>query len=303
MFKKIALSIICLFFFALLFIDIESFISGRVVDALWPIGHVTVFAFWSFLLLEYQPTMKAASVKKQFIILTLFCLIFGVFIEVVQPYFGRSEEAGDVYMDYVGVLLAIVVANRHRIHWVFTLSYFVLLTYLLIPTALTVYDEAKVRYEFPVIASFDQEIALTRWQADQALTLSTPQQLPNAHKMMRVTFVKRDYSGVALRHFSGDWSGYEQLVVRFYNPNAETLPVTLIATDKQYNEGETTGNNRFDKKFDVKPGLSEMTFPLEMIKTGVELREMDLSQMAGVDFYMYHLTDPVHLYIDKVYLK
>jgi hypothetical protein len=303
MLKKIALSIICLIFFALLFIDIESYISGRIVDALWPIGHVTVFAFWSFLLLEYQPSMKAASVKKQFLLLTLFCLTFGVFIEVVQPYFGRSEEAGDVYMDYVGVLLAIVVANRHRLHWFFKVSYFVLLTYLLIPTAMTVFDEAKVRYEFPIIASFDQEIALTRWQADQPLTLTTPQQLPDANKMMRVTFVKRKYSGVALRHFEGDWTGYEQLIVRFYNPNPNTLPVTLIMTDKHYNDGEKTSKNRFDKKLDIKPGLNEMAFPLAMIKAGVELREMDLSQMAGVDFYMYKLTEPVHLYIDRLYLK
>lgn len=303
MFKKIILSIICLMFIISLFIDIGALVSGRIVDALWPIGHVAVFAFWSYLLLSYQPTMKAASLKKQFILLTLFCFIIGVGIEIVQPYFGRSKEVGDVYMDYVGVLLAIAVANRHRLHWFFKASYLVFFTYLLIPSVLTIYDEVKVRYEFPVLASFDNDISLTRWHADQPLLIATPDKIDNDLKMMKVTFVKREYSGVALRHFEGNWDGYKELTIRFYSPNEKALPVTLIATDEEYNTGKATYENRFEKKLQIQPGFSEISIPLIMIKEGVKLREMDLTKMTGVDFYMYDLTEPVYLYIDSVFLQ
>ncbi|WP_435235923.1 VanZ family protein [Psychromonas sp. PT13] len=301
MLKKIIFSIIGLICFSLLFIDIGNLISERIIDALWPIGHVTVFAFWSFLLLRYQPTIKTASLNKQFILLTLFCFSLGITIELIQPFFGRSREVGDVFMNYVGVLLSIFIVNRHRIHWGFKFAYISLFGYLLLPSALTLFDEAKLRYEFPVLASFQQDIALTRWKSDQPLSLASP--LSEGHDMMKITFVPRQYSGVALRYFQGDWVSYKQLTIRFYNPNSAALPVTLIMTDKHYNKGKPNSQDRFDKDLQVKPGLSQIKIPLTTIKNGVALRDMDLSQMAGVDFYMYDLTGPVYLYLESVYLE
>ena len=303
MFKKIVFSLVGLFLFLLLFINVDTLISERVMNALWPIGHVTVFAFWSFLLLHYHPQLKVTSLTKQLFLLTIFCLIFGGGIELIQPFFGRSKEIGDVLMDYVGVLLSIVIVNRQRIHWGYKFTYIALLSYLFIPSALVIYDEAKIRYEFPVLASFQQSIALTRWKADQPLSLAKPKQLTNNQTMMKITFVPRKYSGVALRYFQGDWQDYKTLTMRFYNPNIDALPVTLIITDKHYNKGKPNHLDRFDNDMQIQPGFSEISFPLATIKKGVKLRNMDLSQMAGVDFYMYDLTGPVYLYLDSLYLE
>ena len=301
MLKKITFSIIGLICFSLLFIDIGTLISERIIDALWPIGHVTVFAFWSFLLLRYQPTIKTANLSKQFILLTLFCFSLGIAIELIQPFFGRSREVGDVFMNYIGVLLSTLVINRNRIHWGFQLAYVSVLGYLLMPSALSIYDEIKLRYEFPVLASFQQNIALTRWKSDQPLSLAKP--LPDGHQMMKITFVKRKYSGVALRYFQDDWQEYKSITMRFYNPNSYALPVTLIMTDQHYNKSKPNSQDRFDKDLEIAPGFSDITLPLKEVQAGVKLRKMDLSQMAGVDFYMYKLTNPIHLYLEELYLQ
>ena len=332
MFKKIALAIISLCFFLLLFIDINTVISDRLIDALWPIGHVTVFAFWGSLFLLYQPTVKTASLKKQFLLMTAFCFIFGVSIELIQPFFGRSRELEDVFLNYVGMLLSIILFSHHYIHWRYKLLYFCLLGYLLSPSALCVYDEIKAKAEFPVLASFEQDVALTRWKADQPLSLAIPKQLnmqqnkqlshlPSAiNKMMKVTFVPREYSGVALRYFEGDWQDYKELVIGFYNPNTateaeitesdkvgrtklETLPVTLLITDGHYDKSKPNYKDRYEKKLHIEPGFSEISIPLNTIRDGVQLRKMDLSKMAGVDFYMYELNGPINLYIDQLYLQ
>ncbi|MEL0657851.1 VanZ family protein [Psychromonas arctica] len=332
MFKKIALSIISLCFFLLLFLDIQTIISERLIDALWPIGHVTVFAFWGSLFLLYQPTIKAASLKKQFLLMTVFCFIFGISIELIQPFFGRSRELADVFLNYVGLLLSIILFSRHFIHWCYKLIYYCLFSYLLSPSVLCIYDEIKAKVEYPVLASFEHDVALTRWKADQPLSLVIPEQLdkqlnrqlsqssPSINKMMKVTFVPREYSGVALRYFEGDWQGYKTLVIRFYNPNTatpaeiktdenvertqlDTLPVTLLVTDEHYNKSKPNYKDRYEKKLHIEPGFSEISIPLNTIKDGVQLREMDLSKMAGVDFYMYELNGPINLYIDQLYLQ
>jgi len=328
MFKKIALSTISLCFFLLLFIDIQTIISDRLIDALWPIGHVTVFAFWGSLFLLYQPTIKAAPLKKQFLLMTAFCFIFGISIELIQPFFGRSRELADVFLNYVGLLLSIILFSRHFIHWCYKLFYFCLLGYLLSPSALCIYDEIKAKVEYPVLASFEHDVALTRWKADQPLSLAIPEPLdkalnkqlsqssPSINKMMKVTFVPSEYSGVALRYFEGDWHAYKELVIRFYNPNTaseadtnpmttepNTLPVTLLITDKHYDKSKPNYKDRYEKKLNIEPGFSKITIPLKAIKAGVQLREMDLSKMAGVDFYMYELDGSVNLYIDQLYLQ
>ena len=303
MFKKITFSVIGLFLFLLLFINVDTLISERVMNALWPIGHVTVFAFWSFLLLRYHPQLKVANLYKQLFLLTLFCIVFGGGIEIIQPFFGRSKELGDVLMDYIGVLLSILIINHRRIHWGYKFTYAALLSYLLIPSALVIYDEAQIRYEFPVLASFQHQIALTRWKADQPLSLAKPKQLSDSNAMMKITFVPRKYSGVALRYFQGNWQAYKTLSMHFYNPNLDALPVTLIITDKHYNKGKPNHLDRFDKDLQIQPGFSEINLPLATIKEGVKLRNMDLTQMAGVDFYMYDLKGPVYLYLDSLYLE
>ena len=303
MFKKIIFSIISLFFLLLLFVDVGDLISERLIDALWPIGHVAVFTFWGALLLLYQPKIKSAPLIKQLLLLTLFCFTFGLSIELIQPFFSRSREVGDLFLNYVGILLSIILFSRHIIHRLYKLVYCGLLSYLLFPSALSVYDQIKMYYEFPVLASFQQNIALTRWKSDQSLSLVIPNELTGVQKMMKITFVPRKYSGVALRYFQGDWQEYTNLIMRFYNPNQQSLPVTLIITDKHYNKSQPNYKDRYDQNLQIESGFSEKSISLSKIRDGVISRKMDLNKMAGVDLYMYQLDAPVHLYLDSLYLQ
>ena len=302
--KKILLSIISMCFISLLFVDVGDFISERIIYVLWPLGHVTVFAFWTALLILYQPTINNASLIKQWCLLTLCCFGLGITIELIQPFFGRSRQLDDLFMNYIGVLLSLIIFTRHSIHWVVKAGYFVVLGYFLLPSITTAYDEVKIQFEYPKLASFDNEVALTRWKADQTLSLVRPMQLPDiTTNMMKITFVKRKYSGVALRYFKGDWQHFSELTFDFYNPYEYALPVTLIITDKHYNKGKPNAKDRFDKVLQIEPGFHQINLPLDEIKQGVALREMDLDNIAGVDFYMYKIKTPIHIYLASLYLQ
>jgi len=302
MFKNILFVVLSLTAILLLFTKVDNFFSDRLVSAIWPLGHISVFAFWSFLLLRYQPSIKSASLTHQFLLISAFCFSVGITIELIQPFFGRSKELGDLFLNYTGALLSLIMFSLHKTPTFFKMAYFVCAGYLLTPSVLLVYDEIKTQSDFPVLASFEHDIELTRWKADQKLSISSPVQLSQKNSMMDITFVPRQYSGVALRYFPSNWQAYKNMTIRFYNPNPESLPVTLIMTDKHYNKLKPNYKDRYQEKLKIKPGYSEKTILLSTIQKGVMLREMDLQQIAGVDFYMYDLIKPVHLFMDKLYL-
>lgn len=303
MFKKIIFAALAVCAFLLLFIDVGSLFSQRLIEALWPIGHLSVFCFWSFLLLHYHSTIRAFSLLKQCFTLTLLCFAFGLSIEIIQPYFSREMEVQDLFLNYMGVLLSIILFSKHPIHWLFKVSYLLLLGLVLHRSALLIYDEAKAQIDFPVLASFDQEIELTRWKADQPLMIKEPITQPVSSSMMQITFVPRQYSGAALRYFPGNWQNYSKITIGFYNPTPNALPVTLIITDRHYNKGHPNYRDRYDQHLTIAPGYSEQSILLTTIQAGVELRKMDLSKIAGVDFYMYELSSPIYLYLDTMYLQ
>lgn len=303
MFNKIIFAGLAVCALLLLFIDVGSLFSQRLIEALWPIGHLSVFCFWSFLLLHYHSTIRAFSLLKQCFTLTLLCFSFGLSIEIIQPYFSREMEVQDLFLNYMGVLLSIILFSKHPIHWLFKVSYLLLIGLVLHRSALLIYDEAKAQIDFPVLASFDQEIELTRWKADQPLTIEKLIVQTGSNSMMQITFVPRQYSGVALRYFPGDWQNYNKITMRFYNPNPDALPVTLIIIDQHYDKGHPNYRDRYDQHLTIAPGYSEQSILLATIQAGVELREMDLNKIAGVDFYMYKLKSPIHLYLDSMYLQ
>lgn len=303
MLKNIVLSLLALIAFFILFVDINGLFPERLTVALWPLGHLGIFALWSALLLHFHPTLKSASLTKQLMILTVLCFSFGLFIELVQPYFSRTMEVSDLFLNYLGVLISFVLFHRRTLHWLLLMACFALVSVSISSSALMVYDEIKAQVDFPVLASFQQEIELTRWKADQPLSIGTPEGLIASTSMMKITFVPRSYSGVALRYFPKQWQDYQQLIVRFYNPNSDVMPVTLIITDQHYNKANPNYKDRYEQHLRITPGFSEQQIPLSTIRDQVILRKMDLRQMAGVDFYMYKLDQPIHLYLDSIYLK
>lgn len=303
MFKKIVFSVMTLTAITLLFLDIGELFSQRLTQAVWPFGHLFVFAFWSYLLLHYHPKVKTATASRQFTILTVLCFTLGITIELIQPFFSRTAEISDLLLNYLGVLLSFVLFGRHALHYLLKF-FFILASLLLLNTSvLSIYDEIKMQYDFPLLASFHQDIELTRWKADQTLSVEMVNDGAHASPMMKVTFAPRKYSGVALRYFPHNWTGYDTLTVDFYNPNEQTLAITTIITDQHYNKNKPNYKDRYEQALHIKQGFNKITIPLASIRDKVILRKMDLSKIAGVDFYMYKLTSPITVYVDTLYLQ
>ena len=315
MLTKTLLFLVTCILLTLLFAHVPEFISTRLIDTLWPLGHVVSFAFWAWLLLSFNAYIKESSSKRQLIIILLATLLIGGGIALVQPFFSRSAQLGDIYYNLFGALAGyLFFGNFNKSNKRLLISrglYTLLFLYLLFPALQTAKDEYEMRMDFPTIAKFDSAAELTRWKADSRLTLTNSNELPQTKitdiNLMKATFTEKEASRVVLRFFVGDWQGYNQIKFSFFNPNDNALKVRLIITDKIYDketsENHTSNHNdRFGQWLIIEPGWGDYNIALVDIKNAPTTREMDLSKMAGIDLYMYDLFEPITLYIHKIKL-
>jgi len=312
MLKKITLALLTCLLVSLLFIDVPHLIPFRLMLTLWSIGHIVVFAFFAGLQLTFSANLKNASFIKQFAWLTATSIFIGVSIELIQPFFSRTAELEDLFFNYLGTLAILIFmgnlpASKSVNNSIKTL-YMLVLIYLIKPALLTAYDEYRMHKDFPIISSYYNETALTRWKADFPVKLA-PQKLPfeSQNRLLQTTFVVKKASRVVMRFFNGNWQagqsqGYSKVQLRFYNPQQQTLPLTVIMTDEFYGKSTANWKYRFSTKINLPHGWSSHFIKLEEIQKKPEARDIDLSKMAGIDFYMYKLKTPTSLYIDEIKL-
>ncbi|WP_022941736.1 VanZ family protein [Psychromonas hadalis] len=308
MLKKIALTAISCLLITLLFIDVPDVIPLRLMLTLWSIGHIVVFSFLGGLLLIFYPKLKHASLFYQFTFLTISSLIAGISIELIQPFFSRTAQLEDIFFNYIGTLAILIYRGNfsHFKKWKLTLQALctALLFYLMHPTFLTAYDEYRLIRDFPILTNYYNETTLTRWKTDGTLTLL--KQNKKNKNMMQATFISQPASRVVLRYFNGNWQpdaqGYQQLVLRFFNPHEKTLPLRIIITDKHYDKSHSGSKYRFAITVQLSRGWSTHHIKLTDIEQKPQARNIDLTQIAGIDFYMYKLKTAVTLYIDEIKL-
>lgn len=297
---------------SLLFIDVPHIIPFRLILTLWPIGHIALFALIAGAILVFHPTLKKASFSQQFIKLTISAFALGICFELIQPFFSRTAQLDDIFFNYIGTLATLLffgnlpLPKKRKILVQFL--YAVFLVNLLRPSFLTAYDEWRQRNDFPVIANYYNETALTRWKAHGSLTLleATDSAITQSN-LLQATFKAQKASRVVLRYFQEDWQsaysqGLQRLQLRFYNPSENTLPLNVIITDKHYDKSNSDGNYRFAVPLTLVPGWSTHHVKLSEIEQKPVARNIDLTKMAGIDFYMYKLKAPITLFIDEVKL-
>ncbi|MFT6984904.1 MAG: VanZ family protein [Psychromonas sp.] len=310
MFKKTLDLLITFILIILLFARVPVFISERLIDTLWPIGHIICFSFWGWLLISFSSYINKSTSKRQLVILLLITLIIGGGIELLQPFFSRTGQLGDLYHDLFGAFFAYLFFGNFNKNNMFLIAsrflYITLFFYLTFPAMQVIKDEYELHMDFPTIAKFDNPSELTRWKADLPLLMVNSNELSETRvadrTLMKVTFAAEMDSRAVLRFFAGDWQGYKQIKFSFFNPNQDPLKVRLIITDKIYNKSKPDPNDRFGKWLMIDSGWNEHKVALAEIKNSPKEREIDLGNIAGVDFYMYHLKEPIILYINKIEL-
>ena len=308
--KKIFLFAFIVLIFVSYFVRVPELFSERLVEALWPLGHFFSFFLLAWYLLTHNNYIKDDSRTRQFFILLSITVLVGGGIEILQPFFSRSAQLNDLFYDLFGTLSGYIFFANFQIerNKLITLRflYFLLFVYFKLPILMLLKDEYQIYADFPIIIQFKTETELTRCKSDLPLSLVNDDELLKIKRrhsgLMKITFADHKASRAVLRFFASDWQGYQQLKLSFYNPNSFALKVRLIITDAMYNKTMSDHNDRYGQWLEVPPGWYEHSVSLQKIQNSLLNRKMDLSSLAGIDFYMYDLEETTELYLDKIEL-
>lgn len=291
----------------LFFIGGPNYHSQRSFKAFWNLGHIIYFAFLPVLLFSLIPGKKLKPIFKISIILGI-TLTLGTLVEVFQYGFNRTPDMGDLFRNMIGAGIAICfllpitksVPKTPMLILRTTLVFLVASQFY--PIVIALIDEYHARQEFPILSDFQTPFQIHRWSSDAAITIEND--IGNqGNRAMRTDLTTQLYSGVALKHFPGNWQQYQFLQFRIYNPSADTIAITCRIHDKTHTQSVQHYHDRYNKTNSISQGWDTITISLDEVRRAPDKRQMDLSQIFGVGFFASNLPHPRTIYIDDVRLS
>lgn len=302
------------FFFLLFIMVIFLFVGGetqqkhRLIKDFWDAGHLALFGLISFAFFSKEK-YKSLSVTHKLIITSVFCLIVGTAIEVLQALLSRGFSKEDILNDLIGGYLGLLALTFFN----FSLPYKKRILALTSAVLLLViglrgmekhlYDEIIMRQQFPVLADFENTLELERWEENLVNTFQSSRFVKTGKHSFAVEFLRGRYPNISLKHFPHDWSDYSHLVFSVYNPTDTNFKYELKIYDRNHSRNGRKFNDRFNKNIVITSGWNTFKTPLSKIKKSPKHRSMDLEKITGFSVFTDKLERPVTLYFDDIRLE
>jgi len=245
----------------------------------------------------------------QWISILTITLFLGVSIEIMQ-YYGtttRTSSVGDVVRDLSGSLLVLVfgplgikikpVGRRITMQ----LSVVVLMLVLLWPFTKSLIDEAISWYQFPLLSGFETPFEIDRWGGGDRLSVVSIRSISNS-KLLKISLTTGKYSGVGLKDFKSNWTSARTLKISFYNPDKNPLRIICRIHDIKHSDGYEEYEDRYNRSFLLMPGWNQIVIDLGEVEESPSSRNMDMSHILRVGFFVVSLPAPRILYLDEVRL-
>lgn len=277
---------------------------SRVLDA----GHAPLFflvTIWLYELLSLSPR----SEKFKLNLACVMGIILAAAAEVIQPYFSRDAQLGDLINGALGSVLAawllhIVCLPRKFYSSISFLSVSLLVAgYALFP-AFQGWQAVQLRDKsFPLIASFENVIELHLWSSklEKGATASALfEQVPiyataDYYSLYVKTFADR-YAGVSLDAGGLNFSKAKTFEFDIYNPG-EAFELTIRIDD----DGDVTEyGQRFNKAIPVRGGYTSVMIPVAEIIRGGSARKFNVSTIRRIMFFVGKDSQPHEFYLDNV---
>ena len=301
---RIALLMAVVLFFTLL--------SGRglVLPSLQDSSHALVFGLATELLLLILIPSYSISNRQRTKYVLLICIAafaFGIFVELVQPLFGRDRSLLDASYDLAGCTAAGLFYLRKYTEQAQTKSVLLffaclqVLSCLMIPAS-SMLIVAQRYFSAPLLVSFDAPWERHIRSINDGTHFSivpAPQNWQHDSLVGRFELGQASYPGISFPYIYGDWSNYSTLSFKVYSEHKHTITLHLRAHDVKHNNEY---RDRFNQSFSIKLGLNLIEVDLEKVKHSPKSRELDLGKMASLALFMTRHKELTTLYIDDIQL-
>lgn len=308
-FQKTTLSVVVTsLLFLLLFLGGPDYYSPRSIREAWDLGHLIFFALFTFTLLNFWKKKNRWVDWNFFLIVILIVVVLGALTEFLQGIFGRDVEWMDLRRDVVGGLFALALFNpidtKKSLIFkkIFKVIVIIIVFIETLPLAFAVTDEIIAWKQFPILSSFETPLEANRWEATNGKTIATDI-VHSGEKSFKALLDTIKYSGVALKHFPSDWREYRTLKFNIYNTDTFKILLHCRIHDQQHIGNGQPYSDRFNTILKLNPGWNQFAISLDKVQNAPKTRQMDLSQIKSLAFFVLDLPHPIFIYLDDVYLE
>lgn len=281
----------------LFFIGGPDWLSPPLYRACWNLGHIAFFAVSLHLVCRLWPVRSWLAA----LLWLLLVFVGGMLIEWLQTKVGREASWLDVGNNLLGAGLGLFWSMTARPWvWLARAALTMLLAWPLISVARIALVQWESAQQFPLLAGFEQERELIRWDG---LVERVEQAATQGNYALQMTFGTRRYSGVSLNWFLGDWRGYKALSFDVFNPHDDNLPLMIRIHDLAHDLGDMAYDDRFNRHLVIAPGANRIRIDLAEVQKAPESRQMALHQLRAIGFFTVQLPQPRQIYLDNLRLE
>ncbi len=295
---------LALIFAVLLFVGGPDSSSLRSFRYVWGVGHLFCFALWTYFYVEWRP---AQPFRRQVVEVFILTFLVGGMVELIQSQIGREAAWQDLGNDLIGSMLgmAFVAPSRKTVsRWTlraFQLPVVLLACWSLFPVAQVLVDDVIARQQFPLLSGFETPLEISRWSGSAHREVSNEIAF-SGQSSLKIRLSTHLYSGLGLKDFPRDWSGYRSISLQIFNPESEPLKLHFRVHDLYHSDHDNAYSDRFNTTFSLHQGWNHLQVPLQKIAHAPKTRQLDLTQVGGMGVFVGKLKKSRTIYLDDVRL-
>ncbi len=279
--------IVCVLLFSPINHRAHTVFLNRLLDA----GHFPFFFLVTLVINYYLSSRKAI----------IFSLLVVVLSEAIQPLFNRSTTWVDLENGLLGVLLAGLFIfvwqlrpTKFALSLVFCLTGSVFF-YTLIPSVRAWQTIVWQKEQFPLLAEFEDSRENNLWYIIRGKRC----EYRIGQGKLSVKTTPRMYSGMTFDAGYSDWSPYSNLIFSVYNPGEQFYLIIRIDDDGDIEKYDS----RFSGRFLISTGSNQIRIRVNEIKTNPIKRNLNISNITRVFFFVSPLDPSRHFELDNLRLE
>ncbi len=277
----------------LFFVGGPGWSDGELYKASWNLGHILFFGLLTFVIRPW----RLLTGWKLWAAATLTIGLVGLLIEWLQSFHGRDVDPADALRNLVGLWVVLAFApnagldsRQKGVTWPLRLAALSFFLFEFGTVGKVAIQQWHVSQLPPQLYDFEHPYPGRFWDGNLASgTVETCG--PDGKNALLIRLSTKQYSGASLHNLPQNWQGYSEVHLAFWNPEESKLTITIRINDWQHEKHAGAYSDRFNRRFTLAPGRTELRIPLEDVANAPSDRSMDMDDIRRLLVFTTQLPD------------
>ena len=277
--------------------------------------HTPFFTIFAFFLDQKRRKETNNHIFHLFLFTILLCIL-AVGLEAAQSWAGRDTSWHDGLSNILGIFAGVLFSRgcatkrKHQRWFVRSLGVLLLISGSIYGLCGAL-DTLQAEVEFPILADFETQNELLRWEMNDAYLMRSGQYAISGEFSGKIVFKHGHYPGVSMELPRGDWSAYRSLTFGIAWPSNGHLAEIdqnekkrLTLHVKLEDDGPSDlFHDRFESKHALHPGKNRIRIPITKIAGGQINRPLRFDRMKKLSLFITDSKNTQVLFIDGIRLE